>query len=77
MFAQASAPGGGRGAEMKKKFDEADVNHDGKLTKDEVKGKMPMIEQHFDDIDTSHSGAITMKDITTYMKAQRAAKKAG
>lgn len=72
-FAQAG--GGARGAEMKKKFEEADANHDGKLTKEEVKGKLPMIEQHFDEIDTSHSGAITMKDVAVYLRAQKAAKK--
>lgn len=70
-FAQAA---GGRGAEMKKKFEAADANGDGKLSKDEVKGKFPVIEKHFDEIDTTHSGAISMKEVAVWMRAQKAAK---
>ena len=77
---QASGAAGGRGermiGELKKRFDAADANHDGKLTKDEAKAGMPRIAEHFDEIDTAHTGAITMADIERWGMKQRAARKA-
>jgi hypothetical protein len=61
--------------EMQKRFAAADANGDGKLTKEEAKGKMPMVYKHFDEIDVSHSGAVTLADIAAYAKAKRAANK--
>ena len=58
-------------AALQKRFAAADANGDGKLTKDEAKGKMPMVYQHFDEIDAAHTGAITMADIVAYARAHR------
>lgn len=63
------------GAELQKRFTAADVNGDGKLTKDEAKNGMPFVYKHFDEIDTGKTGAITMRDIAAYAAAQRATRK--
>jgi len=62
-------------AELQKRFAAADVNGDGRLTRDEAKGKMPLVFKHFDEIDTAHSGSVSMADIQAYAIAQRAARK--
>lgn len=61
--------------ELQKRFAAADANGDGKLTRDEAKGKMPMVEKNFDAIDTAHTGAITLADIETYAIAQKGKRK--
>ena len=60
--------------ELQKRFMAADANGDGKLTRDEAKGKMPFVSKHFDEIDTAHAGTITLADIATFAQAQRAAR---
>ena len=62
-------------AELQKRFAAADANGDGRLTRDEAKGKMPLVYKHFDEIDTAHSGSVTLADIATFAIAQRAARK--
>jgi len=62
-------------AELQKRFTAADVNGDGRLTRDEAKGKMPLVFKHFDEIDAAHSGSVSMADIQAYAIAQRAARK--
>ena len=52
--------------ELNKRFSAADSNVDGRLTRDEARGKMPMVYQNFDAIDTTRSGAVTMADIEAY-----------
>jgi len=63
-------------AEMQKRFAAADANGDGKLSKDEAKGKMPFVYKHFDEIDSAHSGAVTLSDIAAFARAKQAARKA-
>lgn len=58
---------------FKERFDAADANHDGQLTKDEAKSKMPKIYEHFDEIDTARKGSVTKQDIAKWMKSQRQA----
>lgn len=62
-------------AEMQKRFAAADANADGKLTKDEAKGKMPFVHKHFDEIDGAHSGAVTLADIAAFARSRQAARK--
>jgi len=75
-LAQAADPGRAAqmNAELQKRFAAADANGDGQLTRDEAKGKMPMVYKRFDDIDTAHKGAVTLADIQAYAIAQRAAR---
>jgi hypothetical protein len=78
-FAQSAAPAPHQqmAAAMQKRFAAADTNGDGKLTKEEAKGKMPFVYKHFDEIDASHSGTVTMADIAAFAQARQAARKAG
>ena len=64
-----------RAAQMQKRFAAADANADGKLTKDEAKGKMPFVYKHFDEIDTTHSGAVTLADIAAFARTRQATRK--
>lgn len=71
----AQAPDGGRVAQMRaelnKRFAAADINVDGRLTRDEARGKMPRVYRDFDAIDTTHAGAVTMAQIEAYAVAQQ------
>jgi hypothetical protein len=62
-------------AEMQKRFAAADANGDGRLTRDEAKGKMPFVYKHFDEIDTTHSGSVSMAEISAFARMQRGARK--
>ena len=75
-LAQAADPGRAAqmNAELQKRFATADVNGDGQLTRDEAKGKMPMVYKRFDDIDAAHKGFVTLADIQAYAIAQRTAR---
>jgi len=54
-------------ARLEERFAQADVNADGKLSKDEAKEKMPRVYASFDKIDTEHSGYVTLKQIEQYL----------
>jgi len=51
------------------RFHRADVNGDGKLTRDEARRGMPRIYQHFAEIDTENKGYITLAQVTSYLDA--------
>jgi hypothetical protein len=53
------------------RFDAADVNKDGALTREEAK-EMPMLLQHFDEIDANKDGKVTPEEIQGMMGANRA-----
>ena len=56
----------------REKFNGADTDHDGFLTRDEAK-KMPRVSAHFDDIDADHNGKVSMQEIAQYFAAKRKA----
>ena len=78
-LAHAQSPNAGRlekaRTELQKRFEVADANKDGKLTREEAQAKMPRIYQNFDAIDTSHSGAITLADIETFLMSKKGSRK--
>ena len=78
-MAQNAEPGraGKMGAELQKRFSTADANGDGKLTREEAKGKMPWVYSHFDAIDAPHAGSVTMQQIAVFAAAQRAGRQRG
>lgn len=57
--------------ELRKRFGAADANVDGRLTREEAKGRMPGVYRNFDAIDTAHTGAVTMEQIEAYAASQR------
>ena len=59
----AYADNDSRNQEIAARFAKCDVNHDGKLTRDEAKGCMPRIYDHFSYIDSSNKGYVTVAEI--------------
>lgn len=59
-----------RAQEMKDKlverFNAADTDHDGRLTKLEADGKMPRVAKNFDAIDVQKRGYVTIDQIEAY-----------
>ena len=49
--------------QVKMRFERADKDHDGKLTREEAKEGMPRVHTHFDRIDHARKGYLTLEDI--------------
>lgn len=75
--ASASARRPRMAAKLEQRFQAADANHDGKLTREEAEAKMPMVAKNFDAIDTEKAGAISLDAIKQYMQSTDAARKRG
>lgn len=58
-------------AELQKRFAAADTSGDGRLTKEEAKGKMPMVYKNFEAIDAVHAGSVSLGDIAAYVASRR------
>jgi Ca2+-binding EF-hand superfamily protein len=56
---------------ISKRFDAADTNHDGALSREEAKN-MPMVQEHFDAIDTNKDGKVTLDEIKAMMEGHDA-----
>ena len=52
--------------QLQSRFEAADTNHDGKLTKAEAQAGMPRVAKNFDQIDATHKGYVTLDDIAQY-----------
>lgn len=63
--------------ELRKRFGAADTNVDGRLTREEAKGKMPGVYRNFDAIDSAHTGAVTMEQIEAYAASRRGRRAGG
>jgi hypothetical protein len=62
-------------AELQKRFDAADTNKDGKLSREEAQAKMPRVYKSFDTIDTSHTGTISLADIEAFLMSKKGSRK--
>ena len=60
---------------LQERFDLANTTHDGHLTKEQARSKMPSVARDFDAIDTNHQGYVTMDDIKAHAAARRAARR--
>lgn len=58
-------------SKLAERFNQADADHDGKLTLDEAKAGMPRVAQHFDEIDADHRGYVTLDQIASYIASKR------
>jgi hypothetical protein len=54
--------------DFKKRFQAADVDKDGKLTRAEAYAAFPLMPQYFDEIDVNRDGSITMVEVDAAMK---------
>ncbi len=61
---------------LAERFDEANTTHDGHLTAEQARAKMPAIARDFTAIDTGNRGYVTVDDIKAYNREKRAAKRA-
>ena len=57
-------------AGMHNRFDEADANHDGALSREEAE-KMPRMSKRFDKMDTNKDGKLTREEMAAAMKKKR------
>jgi Ca2+-binding EF-hand superfamily protein len=77
--AYAQAPNAARmekaRTELQKRFDAADTNKDGKLSREEAQAKMPKVYKNFDAIDAGHTGAISLADIEAFVASKKGARK--
>jgi hypothetical protein len=69
---EASAPHGGRKT-WEQHFTQADLAHDGHLTREEAKGGYALVAKHFDEIDVDRKGYVTPNDIKAWRLARKAA----
>ena len=71
---------GARGEKMRERFEarfnKADANGDGKLSKSEA-AAMPRVAKNFDAIDADHDGFVSKAEIAQAMMAKRGAAKGG
>ena len=64
------------GAKMREKFDAADTDHDGLISRDEAAKGLPHIAKHFDAIDANHDGKLSMQELTQFVRNRHAARNA-
>ncbi|CAG2142039.1 hypothetical protein LMG31506_02591 [Cupriavidus yeoncheonensis] len=57
-------------ARFTEKFNAADADHDGKLSRQEAEAGMPEVAKSFDKIDTKKTGFVTQKQIGAYYGAK-------
>ncbi len=68
--AQAQTQGGKAAQKLEERFNAADKDHDGKLTKAEAQAGMPRLAKHFDEIDTQKTGSLTLDQVKQYAAQQ-------
>jgi hypothetical protein len=74
LLALAAGPAFAQGKVMQQieaRFNAADKDHDGKLTKAEAKAGMPRVAQNFEKIDANNAGFITLAQIGAFVSAQK------
>ena len=62
-------------ARISARFSAADVDRDGKLTREEA-AKMPMVARNFDQIDKTGKGYVSLEDIQAFARERAAARQA-
>lgn len=62
--------------EMKARWDKADANKDGALSRDEAKTS-PLVSKHFDDMDADKNGQVSEQEAADYLKSHRSRKGGG
>ena len=65
-----------RGRSLQDRFDAANVTHDGHLTLEQARSKMPSVARDFAAIDTDNKGYVTVDQIRDHAKTTRAARRA-
>jgi hypothetical protein len=74
IFAQEPSPPQSTRQTWEQHFTQADLAHDGHLTREEAKGGYALVAKHFDEIDVDHKGYLTTNDIRTWRIGRKAAR---
>jgi len=61
------------GGGLAQRFAAANLTHDGRLTRAQAAGAMPMVARNFDAIDLDHKGYVTLPEIRAFAAERRAA----
>ena len=61
---------------LQERFDEANTTHDGHLTLEQARAKMPAVARDFAEIDTAKQGYVTVDQIKDHAKQVRASRRA-
>jgi len=61
---------------LDERFEEANTTHDGHLTLEQARAKMPAVARDFAAIDTDNKGYVTLDQIKAERRAKRAARRA-
>lgn len=61
---------------LQERFDEANTTHDGHLTLEQARAKMPSVARDFAAIDTANTGYVTIDQIRDHTKQARATRRA-
>ena len=61
---------------LQERFDEANTTHDGHLTLEQARAKMPTVARDFTAIDADNKGYVTVDQIKEHAKQARAARRA-
>jgi hypothetical protein len=57
---------------LKQRFEQADLDGNGRLTRDEAsKAGLGFVVQHFDEIDSAHRGAVSFDELKAYLVERR------
>jgi hypothetical protein len=59
-------------AKAAQRFEDADADHDGRISADEADGRMPRVSAHFSEIDADHDGFVTREELAAFMRARAA-----
>jgi hypothetical protein len=57
-------------ADLQKRFTAADINADGRLSRDEAKRGMPRVYRSFDAIDAEKTGSVSLEQIAAFAEKQ-------
>lgn len=60
------------GGNLAQRFAEANVTHDGRLTREQAAERMPMVARNFEAIDVDHKGYVTLPEIRAFAAERRA-----
>lgn len=62
-------------AQLQARFASADVNLDGRLTREEADGRMPLVAMNFHAIDKNKLGYVTLEQVQAYASERQQARR--
>ena len=66
-----------RAEQWKERWDKADANHDGMLSREEMRQGMPRLARHFDRLDRDGNGEVTPEELRAAFQARKHQRQGG